>query len=329
VPCYNEIEYIERFIRNVFSQHSFDEYVTEIIIADGMSTDGTLEYLSRITQEDCKLKVIQNAGRIVSTGMNDALELATGQIIIRMDVHTLYAVDYIKKCVEVLTATNAANVGGPQRAIAVSYVQNAIRLAHHSKFAVGGGKSHDVEYEGPADTVYLGCWPRQIFSQIGYFDETLVRNQDDELNYRIIQYGGTIWQSPGIVSWYFPRKNLKKLFRQYFEYGYWKVYVIRKHKLPSSIRQLIPGLFVFSVITLFFLGAINALSWRYIGFWIASYLMLTFAASLLTCAKAHEPKYLPVMPLVFICYHFGYGSGFLLGIVSLIKIPRFVSLSGK
>ena len=107
-----------------------------------------------------------------------------------------------------------------------------------------------ANYEGRLDTVYLGCWPREVFERIGLFDEELVRNQDDEFNLRLARAGGKIWQSPRIKSWYTPRGSLGDLFRQQMQYGYWKVRVIQKHRLPASIRHLVPGLFVVSVVVL-------------------------------------------------------------------------------
>src|SRR5262249_25260654 len=124
------------------------------------------------------------------------------------------------------------------------YVSRAIAAAFRSPFSAGGANSHDPRHEGPVDSVYLGCWRRDVFSRVGLFDEELVRNQDDEWNLRLIRSGGTIWQSPRIRSWYRPRASLAALFQQYRQYGYWKVRVIQKHRRPASPRHLVPVLFL-------------------------------------------------------------------------------------
>ena len=181
-------------------------------------------------------------------GLNAAIRVAQGSIIIRLDAHTKYAPDYIRQCLAVLQETGADNVGGPCIAEGKGFVSQAIAAAFHSPFAVGGARWHDLDYVGAADTVHLGCWRREVFDRIGLFDEELVRNQDDEFNLRLTRAGGKIWHSPRIKSWYRPRESLRALIRQYMQYGYWKVRVIQKHKMPASVRHLIPGGFVLLLI---------------------------------------------------------------------------------
>ena len=241
--------YIQACLGSILAQDLSPEEF-EIIVADGMSDDGTRDILKQLAEKAPRLRVIDNPGRIVSTGLNAALRAARGAIIARMDAHTEYASDYLRQCLVVLRETNADNVGGPARTKSMGYVQSAICAAYHSAFAVGGARFHQVEYEGYVDTVPFGCWPREVVDQIGFFDEELIRNQDDEFNLRLTRMGGKIWQSPQIKSWYKPRESLKALFRQYLQYGYWKVRVIQKHKLPASVRHLVPGGFVLSFLVL-------------------------------------------------------------------------------
>jgi len=194
---------------------------------------------------------------------------------------------------------------------------------------VGGARWHQPTYEGPVDTVHLGCWRREVLEQIGYFDETLVRNQDDELNLRLTRAGGTIWQSPDIVSWYHPRSSLGALFRQYFQYGFWKVAVIGKHRLPASWRHLVPGAFVlanFVVLAAALLGMIfgrGPFSWfteAGVGMDIA-YAVAVLAAACIV-AKKEGWVLFPVLPLVFSSYHVAYGLGFLFGIFHFSTTPH-------
>ena len=213
VPCRNERDQVETCLRSILAQES-PTGDFEVIIADGLSDDGTLEVLKELQKEDSRLRIIDNPSRIVATGLNSAIRLAHGDVIIRMDSHTRYASDYMRQCVAVLKETGADNVGGPWVAEGQGLISQAIAAAFQSAFSVGGARGHDPNYEGLLDTVYLGCWPREIFDRIGMFDEELVRNQDDEFNLRILKAGGRIWQSPRIKSWYTPRESLRLLFQQ-------------------------------------------------------------------------------------------------------------------
>jgi succinoglycan biosynthesis protein ExoA len=349
LPCRNEAQHIEDCLNSILQQQE-PEGGFEIIVADGMSGDGTREILAqlgRVVSDQWSVvsspvvsspvvRLIANPGRIVSTGVNAAIQAARGEIIIRMDAHTEYASDYVRQCVAVLRATGADNTGGPARTKARSYLEKAVAAAYHSPFAVGGARFHDPDYEGYVDTVTYGCWRREVFERFGYFDEELVRNQDDEHNLRITRGGGKIWQSPKIKSWYRPRGSLTALFKQYMQYGYWKVRVIQKHRLPASWRHLVPGAFVFALMLLFLLSALcfllSAFSSGHSSVvsgppWHFCFLLSAFCSISLLCTYAlavllvsvvtawrSEWKLLLVLPLVFPCYHFGYGYGFLRGI---------------
>jgi glycosyltransferase involved in cell wall biosynthesis len=320
IPCLNESADIEACLQSVFSQQTdFDQI--EVIVADGMSDDGTRRILDRLALENSRLRVIDNPERTVSAGLNAAIRAAKGQVIIRMDAHTEYAPDYVGQCLEVLEKTGADNVGGPWVAKGSGYIGEAIAAAFQSSFAVGGARGHKPDYEGPIDTVYLGCWRREVFERIGFFDEELVRNQDDEFNLRLSRSGGLIWQSPRIRSWYRPRASLYDLFRQYLQYGYWKVRVIQKHRLPASVRHLIPAGFV-TILGLLLATAPLAPASRF-GFFflVLTYGLFTIAASTIVAVRS-KLKLLPVLPAVFVCYHFSYGIGFVTGVWDFVVRNR-------
>jgi hypothetical protein len=171
------------------------------------------------------------------------------------------------------------------------------------------------------DTVYLGCWRREIFDRVGLFDEGLVRNQDDEFNFRIVRSGGKIWQSVRIKSWYYPRETLHHLFAQYVQYGYWKVRVLQKHRLPASLRHLVPAAFVLTLA----LMPILSLFWPVVfPIWVSLlllYVAVTMSVSLVT-AFAAGWNLLPVLPVIFWIFHFGYGLGFLSGVLNFVILRR-------
>lgn len=321
VPCCNEQAHIEAAVFSMLAQEEVTESF-EIVIADGRSDDGTREILERISADEPRLRIIDNPERIVSSGLNAAIRASRGDIIIRMDAHTKCELDYVKQCIHILKTTSADNVGGPWQAVGRTFLQKAIALAFKSPFSSGGAGSHRPEYEGPIDTVYLGCWYKKTLLRLGLFDEGLVRNQDDELNLRLIRSGGTIWQSPSIRSWYYPRASLLALFKQYMQYGYWKVRVIQKHRIPASIRHLVPGGFVGMLLVLSILSL--AFLWARLSLFglISLYLCANFGASLITCRQPANWKYIPAMPLVFAAYHFGYGWGFLRGVFDFLLLQR-------
>jgi glycosyltransferase involved in cell wall biosynthesis len=314
VPCRNERDYIESFLGSLARQ-KVDGLRVEFLIADGMSEDGTRAILEKAVRCDARFRLIDNPGRIVSTGLNAAIRAARGEIIVRMDVHTEYATDYLEQCVAVLESAGADNVGGAWRGRGRSYLQTAIALAFQSWFSCGGAASHNLDWDGPVDSVYLGCWRKATLLRVGLFDEELVRNQDDELNLRLVRGGGKVWQSSAIRSWYYPRASWRALFSQYAQYGYWKVRVIQKHKVPASLRHLVPGAFVAALLALavhapFILWA----RWALLGLG-GVYLAANLTACIGVCFRAQSFIYLPVMPAVFLGYHLGYGYGFLRGMI--------------
>lgn len=313
VPCRNEAPVIRDVVHSILSQQS-PPGGFEVIVADGMSDDGTREILEEIAAEDDRLIIADNPRRITPSALNAGIEAARGDVIIRMDAHTQYAPDYILRCLDVLSETNADNVGGPWVAKGEGYISRAIAAAFQSPFAVGGAGSHDAQREGEVDSVYLGCWKKEAFEKFGLFDEEFIRNQDDELNLRILRGGGKIWQSPRIQSTYRPRDSLGGLFRQYRQYGYWKVRVIRKHKIPASIRHLVPAAFVTGTLTGWLGFLIHPwIGYAYLGI-LALYALMTLAFSFRASLKANDFSILPVLPLVFFLFHAGYGIGFLLGL---------------
>jgi glycosyltransferase involved in cell wall biosynthesis len=332
IPCRNERRHIEPLMASIMAQQLDPGDELEILIADGMSNDGTRELLNKLMrQRPGEIVLIDNPERIVSTGLNAAIRAASGEVIVRMDVHTVYAEDYIRECVRVLRETNADSVGGPWVARSQDGpVAEAIAAAFQSPFCCGGGKAHKAEYEGEIDTVYLGCWRRDAFERAGLFDPQLVRNQDDEFHFRLRRRGGRVWQSPRIRSWYTPRSSLRAVFRQYLQYGYWKVAVMRKHRGLAAWRQAMPALFVASLAILavaiaiaWALGAgpiANAVAWLLAGE-IAVYAAACIVAAAMLSRSVRMGARL-LTPVVIAIYHIAYGLGFLAGLATQLRARK-------
>jgi glycosyltransferase involved in cell wall biosynthesis len=334
VPCRNERGAIAHLCEAALAQQLPPGVALEVLIADGRSDDGTREWLLDHCAREPRLRLIDNPARIVSAGLNRCIEQARGSFIVRWDVHTGYAPDYVAQCLAAWQRSGADNVGGPWCAHWPAGAGEearwapAIAAAFQSRWVVGGARSRDTAYEGEVDTVYLGAWPRETFARVGGFDEQLVRNQDDEHNLRIRRAGGRIWQSARIRSHYQPRGSLRRLFEQQRQYGYWKPFVMKKHGQPASLRHLVPGLFVAALATGPVLSALLTAAGAVMAgglagaAWLA--MVLAYAGFVATVSAAvavqrGEPGLLARLPAVIAAYHLGYGLGSLRGAWDVLR----------
>lgn len=312
IPIYNEENYISKMLGTLLTQ-DFPSDKTEIILVDGNSTDNTAQRIREFIADKPQFILLSNPERTVQHALNIGMRAARGKYIVRMDAHAEYAPDYISKCVETLDATDAVNVGGPMIAKGKNPVQRAVAAAYHSPFALGGGKFHIEGYEGYADTVFLGAFRKQTLEELDYYDPRLPRSEDDDLNFRIAEHGYKVYITPKIRSVYYPRDKYTALFSQYFEYGEWKVAVIKKHRRPARISHLIPCLFVLFLV----LGAIaSALSPILFAMYCAVLLLyaaLDIYASVKTKYLSRFSEKLRLMYIHFIL-HVSYGLGFIKGI---------------
>jgi glycosyltransferase involved in cell wall biosynthesis len=311
-PCRNERGHLEAFCSDALAQQLPAPWELELCIADGASDDGSRERLQALAAADPRIRWIANPARIVSSGLNQALALARGEVIVRMDIHTRYAADYVAQCLAALAETGADNVGGPWHAEPdpeAGPMAQAVAAAFQSPWVAGGAVSRRLDHDGWVDTVYLGCWPRASFARFGGFDEALVRNQDDEHNLRMRRGGGRIWQSSRIRSRYRPRSTLRAVAAQWLQYGYWKPFVIVKHRQPASWRHLVPAVFVGLLVA----AAACALAGgppqpllALLGAYALALLVLGGAVA--ATARLPLPAALRV-PAVIATYHLAYGLG--------------------
>ena len=314
LPIRDEAAHIKRGLRSILEQDYPGEM--EILIADGMSKDDTRTIIQDFAalHPQLQIHILDNPGKIVPTGMNVALRQAKGEIIIRVDGHCIIAPDYVRKCVEHIQRDDVDGVGGPMESIGETQMAKAIAIGMSSSFGVGNSAFRTISGKSMlADTVPFPAYTRQIIECAGFYDEELVRNQDDEYNYRICELGGKILLADDIRSTYFSRTSLKGLWRQYYQYGYWKVRVLQKHPLQMSPRQFAPPVFVFALlgsVILVLPSALHPLSTVVPSL----YLIVNFFASLWTASKRGW-KYLGLLPFIFAILHLSYGSGFLVGLV--------------
>ncbi len=307
IPMRNETAHIGRCIDSVLAQDYPAERL-EVIVVDGDSDDDSVAVLQAYGE---RVRVLHNPSRIVPSAMNIGIRAARGEIVARVDAHTVLAADYLRVGVETLRRTGAENVGGPMHATGGGRVGDAIALAMASRFGIGA-YFHFATEDREVDTVYMGMYPRVVFERIGLFDEELVRNQDDELNYRLRKHGGRIFLTTRMRSRYQNRQGIQTLARQFFQYGWWKVRVLQKHPRQMSARQFVPPLFVGSLIVTGALAPwVTAAAWLG-GAAVAAYgVALAVAAS--TVARRHGRGLLAAVLAAFATMHVCWGAGFLLG----------------
>lgn len=308
IPMRNEADWLERCLASVFAQDYPGDRM-EVIVVDGMSDDGSYETLCKMAAAESRLTVLRNPARIVPSSLNLAIEAAEGEIIVRVDSHTMLDSDYISSGVEIIARTRADNVGGPMRSIGGGDVGDAIAAAMASRFGIGA-YFHFATEERESDTVYMGMWPRSVFEKVGLFDEELVRNQDDEFNYRIRKSGGRIIVSPAMRSAYQNRQSWRKLWRQFYEYGVWKVRVLQKHPGQMSLRHFVPPAFDLALIV----GAVAGLAWKpaFLAVLAASVLYLGVMACVSLASERSLSRGLRMFVALTIIHH-AWALGFLVG----------------
>jgi len=314
MPIRNEAAFIERSLGAVLAQ-DYPSDRLEVLVVDGMSNDQTRTLVQRFIDQQAtsghtsrpRITLLDNPGQIVPCAFNIGLRYAEGAIIVRVDGHCEIAPDYVSCCVATLATTGADNVGGLIRSVSHGVIGHAIAMATSSPFGVGNARFHYATQAGWADTVYLGAYRREVFERIGGFDEELGRNQGDEFNFRLTQHGGRIWLNPTIRSTYYSRTSLRKLWRQYFQYGFYKVRVIQKRNAVASWCHLIPATFVLSLVVSILLALISLLALSAAG----SYALANTGASVWVSRR--DPLHIPLIALVFLVLHVAYGLGFLRG----------------
>ena len=318
MPVRNEAAYIERSLGAVLGQEYPAERL-EILVVDGMSDDGTREAVLTHATADPRVRLLDNPAGIVPPGLNIGIGRARGEIVVRVDGHCEIAPDYVRRCVEHLLAghdgTPVEAVGGPIETIGETDEAAAIALAMSSWFGVGGSAFRTIK-DRPllVETVAFPAYRRATLQRLGPFDEELVRNQDDEYNYRLLKSGGRILLSPDIRSRYYSRGSLRSLWRQYYQYGYWKVRVMQKHPRQMRARQFVPPAFVTGLIGSAALGLVLRPFRLLLGAVLALYLAANVVASL-SVGREHAPRLLVIHPIL----HLSYGLGFLVGLAHFAR----------
>ena len=312
IPARNEAATIVRAIKPFLVDHA--DMSVEIIVADGRSTDRTRDVVEGIAARDPRVRLVDNPAGVSPDGLNAAILASRGDVILRMDGHAEPEPGYLAACLRVLEASGAWNVGGAMIKTGETAPARAASAAATSPFGIGGGLRYHLVTE-PVDLphVWLGCWPRWVFERVGLFDPEMIRNQDEELDRRILDAGGTIRFDPSIRAGYQSRATWPALLRQYFRYGIYRVRAIQKHPSMLRLRHLIPpalvGLLAVTAALSLVTPALAIVAVAALLAWIL--LAVAFARRVAAEFGATVPEVIAA----YGCIHLGYGVGVWVGLV--------------
>lgn len=323
IPCYNERLYIDRLLVNLIEQ-DYPKNLLEILIIDGISTDGTDLIIDNYCKQYSYIKLFKNYNKTVPYALNLGITNSSGDIIVRMDAHSAYPVNYISTLVENLVSLDADNVGGVwiTKPGNDTVVAKAISYATSCSFGIGNARyrltSDKIQQ---VDTVPYGCYRRDIFEKIGLFDEDLIRNQDDEFNVRLIQNGGKIFLIPDLKIEYFARESIRKAARMFYQYGLFKPLVMKKTKTILTLRQLAPVAFLlYSILLVPLLLLFPSISLLFLlpAF---LYVLISMSFTVRGIVRLKDPR-MVILPYVFAVIHYSYGIGYLTGLYRFLLMGK-------
>lgn len=321
IPCLNEKDYILRCLHSIVAQ-SYPAQLLTTYVCDGMSNDGTRELIGEFIKAYPQFNLLDNLQKTTPFALNLGIRTSAAEIIIILGAHSELDKDFVQKSVESFEIDPMIMcTGGVLENVYENETSRVIGAAMSSSFGVGNAHFRTGNKSGFVDTVAFGAYKKEVFAKVGLFDEELIRNQDDEFNFRVTNAGFKIYLNHEIKCRYFVRASFRKLYRQYYQYGYWKVCVNKKHKTITTVRQLIPMFFVlYLCVLLVSLFAPTLITLLVSSFGIVYVLLaFTFAAR-----SASSLRAIFGVALTFFILHVSYGSGYLKGIFDFFILGRSI-----
>lgn len=314
VPCYNEQSTI-RLLLEALCEQTYPRAEMEVIVADGLSTDGTRQVIAAFQKDvpDLSVRVVENGKRSIPSALNRAIEAARGEILVRMDGHSKPYPDYVANCISAHQAGRGDNVGGVWeiRPGAQTWIAKSIAVAAAHPLGVGDALYRHTKQAAEVDTVPFGSFRRTLIEQVGLFDESLLTNEDYEFNARVRKSGGKIWLDPSIRSVYFARATLLELIHQYWRYGFWKWRMLRRYPDTLRWRQALPPLFVLSLVTLLLLSIFFPVTGLLFVAELFLYGSIMILAGIHAALRGQKAYLILGLPLAIFAMHLAWGSGFL------------------
>jgi len=326
IPARNEEEFIERCVRACL-ENEYPADKIEVIVADGFSDDQTREIVERLAREDSRVRMFDNPQRISPTGVNIGIRNAMGDIVVFLSGHAVVSRNFMSELARVLREhPDVWRAGGAVETVSMTFMGKAISAAMSSPVGVGVGNWRVGAQEGYVRQTCFSAVPRWVFDKVGVYDEELVRNQDDEFVQRVHEAGGKEYMTQSVRVQYFSRTSLRKLARQYYQYGFWRIRTIQKRRHPAHMRQILPILFVLAWLPLAALAAAGAISWWPLALPLAVFAgayALGLLGNVFWVARRDRFGIALLTPLACATIHFSYGWGGLVGLV------HWVLLKGK
>ncbi len=319
IPCRNEFKYIEECIDAIYANTFIDEIDMTVVVVDGMSNDGTRKTIEGLQSKYNSLELIDNVQQLTPYAFNLGIHFKEADYYQIVGARQILGSNYLQKAIQVLKSNSEIwCVGGAVENVYINYESEMIAKAMSTSFGMGLGNFRTLKKSDFTDTVGTPMYPKFVFEKIGFFDEELVRNQDDDFNFRVTNACGKIWFESEIDLKYYVRGNFNGLFRQFFQYGYWKVFVNKKHKVVTTYRQMIPPLFVFSIL-LYPIISLVPIFHTLMNLGISLYILLGMLQSVRLSKNITDIFYIFI---TFPTLHFSYGLGYLLGILHFLILNK-------
>lgn len=308
----NEEKYIGSCLESLENQE-FDRGSYEIIVLDGLSEDRTVAVIQEKQKIYDNILLRSNVKKTAAPAFNEGIRCAGGKYVFIVGAHAKYPSEFIKKSIEELEESQADCIGGREIDVSTSNLGNVFAAVRNTAFGGGLSPYRYSDKKQYVKTVAFGCYKKEILLKVGGFDETLVRNQDNDINKRIIGIGGKILFDPGIQFYYFARDSLKGIAKQLFYDGYWEARLIKKRKSQLSIFTLVPSCFavytLFAILYLILMGSILLLCLEFIPY---------LSVFVYFAVKSIIPKRMNVLTafLLYLLIHLSIGIGFIIGLVN-------------
>lgn len=323
IPCRNEELYILNTLKHIYNS-DLTEIDLEVLLIDGMSDDNTILLLKENISQFPGLQIITNENQKTPFAFNIGIKHSTKKYIVTLGARHLVDRMYFINCLkEFARDSKIMCVGGKSVAINNNEYSFAISKAMSSGFGVGYSNFRSIIQSQEVDTVGTPIYDKRLFELIGNFDENLTRNQDDDFNFRLINSGYKIWMCIDALVYYIVRPSYTQLFSQFRQYGYWKVYVNKKHKSVTTTRQLVPFFFFVFLISYPLQFLIPIYNLLYI-----SVLLIYILANLMYSIKLVEKgRNMFMISSAFICLHIGYGLGYTQGLIDFLILNKKPSVT--
>lgn len=314
----NERDAIERCVRSIIAQ-DYPSDKLEIVVVDGLSTDGSQDKVKALAREYGNIQLLENPQHRTPISLNIGVKNAAGDVVVILGAHTTIDPKFVSTNIKYMRDMDVKCTGGTQINVGLTHIQRAIGYGMGSIFGMPSAPYRFFPKARFVDTVVYAAYHKELFDHVGYFDEKLHISEDAEFNWRIRRAGYKIFYTPEIISYYYPRNNLRKLFRQFFNYGILRVNVMKKHISAIKLMHLLPPAFVATTIALAIGGLFLPDLWHLFFFVLALYALYIIVGAVITVAKAKKLQYILTLPFVFATMHMSWGTGFLVGLFKTHK----------